>query len=323
MVASELPEERRGGRPVSREGDPPPSAVYISTATVFAGLIGRPVRHSLSPRLHNAAFEALGLDWAYLGFDVEPARLKEAVAGAAALGMRGLSVTMPHKEEAARLAERRSRTVRRLAAANTLTFEDDGVHAESTDGEGFLRDLSSALAFEPDGRRCAVVGAGGAARAVILALVEAGAREVLVIDRTAARAFRAAALAGSKGRIARAEDLDSADLVVQATPFGMAGTGEEPLPGRERPDWPAGADPGRLGAGQIAVDLIYEPRETDWLREAAQCGAATRNGLGMLVQQAALQVTRWTGQEAPLEAMWAAVDEKYDKGEGEGEGISR
>ncbi len=273
----------------------------LSARTELAGVVGSPVRHSLSPVLHNAAYEALGLDWAYLAFEVAPGDLGAAVRGATALGLRGLSVTTPHKDEAAALADHRSPAVRRLGAANTLTFSGGGTAADSTDGAGLLADLSESLGFDPAGSRCAVIGAGGAARAVVLALAEAGAAEVLVVNRTPLRAFRAASLAPGVGRMAKPDELDAADLVVQATPSGMLGAD------RQEQAWPAGVDPSRLGSGQIVVDLVYDPAETAFLRQAARFGAVTRNGLGMLVHQAALQVALWTGEHPPLRAMWAAV----------------
>jgi shikimate dehydrogenase len=269
----------------------------IGAGTELVGVIGSPVRHSLSPALHNAAYQALGLDWAYLAFEVAAGDFEAAVAGAAALGLGGLSVTMPHKDAAAAVAARRSPTVRRLGAANTLTFVAGEIRAESTDGAGLLDDLREA-GFDPQGKRCGVIGAGGAARAAILALAGAGAEEVLVVNRTAVRAFRAAALAGRAGRVAKAEELDSAELVVQATPAEMLA---------EKSSWPAGADPSRLGGGQLALDLVYAPAETHWLAEAERSGATTRNGLGTLLHQAAHQVTLWTGEDAPIEAMRAAL----------------
>jgi shikimate dehydrogenase len=278
----------------------------LAATTEVAGVVGTPIRHSLSPALHNAAFAELGLDWAYLAFDVSSAHLATALEGANSLGFKGLSVTMPHKEQAAMLATRRSVTARRLGAANTLTFERGAIVADSTDGEGLLDDLRQALSFDPAGRRCGVIGAGGAARAAILALAEAGAEEVLVVNRTPIRAFRAAALAMSRGRVARPEELDSVDLVIQATPAEMGAESTADAAG-DRHGWAAGADPSRLGSGQLAVDLVYHPAITPWLAEASRCGATTRNGLGMLVHQAARQVSRWTGETAPLEAMWAAV----------------
>ncbi|MHB1987081.1 MAG: shikimate dehydrogenase [Acidimicrobiales bacterium] len=284
----------------------------LTAATRVLGVVGDPARHSMSPLLHNAAYTALGLDWAYLAFEVQKAHFGSAVAGADALGFVGLSVTMPHKEQAVTLATRRSATARRLGAANMITFEKGAIVADSTDGEGLLADLREALGFEPAGKRCGVIGAGGAARAVILSLAEAGADEVLVVNRTAVRAFRAAAVARGRARVVRAEELDSADLIVQATPAEMVAQGQSQSPGPAA--WPAGADPGRLGSGQLAVDLVYRPAVTAWLAEAGRSGATTRNGLGMLVHQAALQVSRWTEQSAPLEAMWAAVGEASHDG---------
>ena len=144
-----------------------------------------------------------------------------------------------------------------------------------------------------------MVGAGGAARAVVAALGDAGAREVIVVNRTPARAAAAARLAGAAGRVGTPDDAADCELVVNATPAGMADVGGGPV------DWPV--DPGLLGPGQLVVDLVYHPPVTEWLAAAAGRGATTANGLGMLVHQAALQVERWTGREAPVDAMWAAV----------------
>ena len=154
----------------------------------------------------------MGLDWCYLAFEVPPGSLEKAVAGAAALGFRGLSVTMPHKDAAARVATRHSRQVRRLGAANTLVFYAGAIRAESCDGEGLLDDLREGLGFDPAGKRCGVIGAGGAGRATVLALSEAGADEIIVVNRTAARAWRSVALAPKLARVGRPEDLKGVDL---------------------------------------------------------------------------------------------------------------
>ncbi|HXY44348.1 MAG TPA: shikimate dehydrogenase [Acidimicrobiales bacterium] len=278
------------------------AAAWPSASTRLAGVVGHPVSHSLSPRLHQAAYRALAIDWAYLAFDVVPESFEAAVEGAKALGVVGFSVTMPHKAAAARLATRRSAIVRRLGAANTLTFSGRQVVADNTDGEGFLADLREELSFEPEGRRCGVIGAGGAARAVIVALAGAGASEVLVVNRTPARAFQAAALVPGRGRVARAKDLDSADLIVKATPGGMAAE-----PGSAEPSPEVVVDSSRFGSGQLVVDLVYDPPVTAWLTQAAANGARIRGGLGMLVHQAARQVELWTGMRPPLAAMWRAV----------------
>lgn len=272
--------------------------------TELAGLIGDPVRHSHSRRLHEAAYAALGLDWSYAAFRVRPGDVPAALGGARALGFRGLSVTMPHKAAVARAVDQRSRAVELLEGGNTVTFVSGISIAESTDGQGLLDDLVEA-GFDPAGKRCAVIGAGGAARAAVLALGAAGAASVLVLNRSLVRAQRAAGLAGAAGRYAdlsSSSELGDCDLVVQATPIGMPSAGASGLA--------LSAELGTLlGAGQLALDMIYAPSVTPFLEAAASKGASVRNGLGMLVCQAALQVERWTGLAPPRDAMRAAVGE--------------
>jgi len=272
----------------------------LSAATTVVGVIGDPVAHSLSPYLHNTAFAELGLDWVSVGFRVEAGRTAEALVGARALGVRGLSVTMPHKDEAARLVPQCSPLASRLGAVNCLVDAGGAWRGENTDGAGLVAALRHRDGFTPAGRRCLVVGAGGAARAVIAALADAGATEVIVVNRTPDRAAAALALAGAVGRAGIPADVASCDLVINATPVGMgAGTGAG------GPPWPI--DPALLHAGQTVVDLIYHPSETPWMAAARAQGASVANGLGMLVHQAALQLVAWTGLEPPLGAMWAAV----------------
>src|SRR5579875_3171127 len=182
-----------------------PGRAVATGSTRLAGVIGDPVGHSLSPALHNAAFEALGLDWVYLAFPVAAGRVGGAVEAVRARGIAGLNVTMPHKAAVLPHLDRVSPTVAALGAANTLVPAGGGVVGESTDGDGFLDSLRMDLGFEPEGCRCLVVGAGGAARAVILALSRAGARQVLVANRTPARAEEAVALAAGVGRVAAVE----------------------------------------------------------------------------------------------------------------------
>ncbi len=275
---------------------------WPSGASVVVGVIGDPVRHSLSPTLHNAAFAALGLDWVSVAFPVAPGTLDVALSGARALGVRGLSVTMPFKEPIAALVDRASPTAQILGAVNCVAVEPDGLVGHNTDGEGFVAALRRGADFDPAGRRCLVAGAGGAARAVLLALARAGASEVVVVGRAAARIADAVRLVADVGRAGTSSDVSGADLVVNATPAGMAGTAAaEELPP---------VDPRLLGSGQLVVDLVYVPRPTRWLALAAAQGAATLDGLGMLVHQAALQVELWSGRPAPVEAMWHAADHR-------------
>ncbi len=281
---------------------PPPAAGeagWPSGSSVVVGVIGDPVAHSRSPALHNAAFAALGIDWVSVAFPVVSGRLAAAVAGAAALGVRGLSVTMPFKEPVVSCVDRTTTTAARIGAVNCVVVDADGLLGDNTDGAGFLASLRRGAGFDPQGRRCLVLGAGGAARAVVHALGEAGAAEVVVAARTAQRAAAASLLAGPAGRVGEASEAAKADLVVNATPVGMAGTAQA--------DGLPPLDPALLGPDQLVVDLVYAPRPTRWLAAAAARGAATLDGLGMLVHQAALQVERWSGRAAPVEAMWRAV----------------
>jgi shikimate dehydrogenase len=284
-----------------------PERARLSAATSVVGVIGDPVAHSLSPLLHNTAFAALGLDWVSVGFPVAAGQAAEGISGASALGVRGLSVTMPHKSAAATLADHRTPLAELLGAVNCLTRTDQGWRGENTDGPGLVAALRRGGRFDPGGQRCLVIGAGGAARAVIAALAGAGASEVVVVNRTPDRASDAAALAGPVGRVGTADDARGAALVVNATPLGL---GTEPAPVDDPgpvspPSWPV--DPALLHADQVVVDLVYHPAVTPWMAAARLQGADVSNGIGMLVHQAALQLTSWTGHEAPLEAMWSAV----------------
>jgi shikimate dehydrogenase len=269
----------------------------ITGATRVAGVIGDPVRHSLSPVLHNAAFAAAGLDWVYVAFEVAEGEVPAALAGMRSLGLAGLNVTMPHKQAVADAVDWLSPEAQALDAVNTVVAHDGRLIGHNTDGAGLIDSLRLDAGVDPAGRRCVVLGAGGAGRAVVRALAEAGAAEVLVVNRTAATGERAAALAGAVGRLGPELDVASADIVVNATPVGMGA--DEALP----------CDPAVLGGtGQVVVDLIYDPLETAWLAAARARGAHTVGGLGMLVYQAAHAFTLWTGVDAPVAAMRAAVE---------------
>lgn len=262
-------------------------------ATSVAAVIGSPVRHSRSPAIHNAAFAACGLDWVYLAFDVTAEDAVAAVRGAAALGVRGLSVTMPLKEAVIDAVDELSPTAVALGAVNSLTIGEGRIRGDNTDGGGLVRALA-AEGKAVTGLHVAVLGAGGAARAAALALAGAGAATVVVVNRDRGRAEVAAALAGAVGRVGNPSDVGRADLVVHATPVGMAG-------GPAEGQLPPGAD--LVHSGQTVVDLVYHPLRTPLLAAAAAAGATALDGLGMLVHQAAAQFEAWTGVEAPVEVM--------------------
>jgi shikimate dehydrogenase len=276
----------------------------ISATTRVAAVIGDPVRHSLSPRLHNAAYRALGLDWVLVAFEVADGSAAGAIEAARTLDLVGYAVTMPHKTAIASLCDELSPDAAALRSVNTVTVLADGrVAGDSTDGAGFLGSLAEAE-IDPAGRTVLLLGAGGAARAVARSLGGTGAR-VVVAARNPSVGAEAAALAG--GTAVGWDDRDasaaSADIVVNATPLGMAGRGATGAMDRElfRADV--------LGPRHVVVDLVYHPLETPLLRTARERGAVAVSGLGMLVHQAALQVERWTGQPAPLAAMRAAATE--------------
>jgi shikimate dehydrogenase len=277
----------------------------------IVGVIGSPVIHSLSPLLHNSAFVALGLDsWRSFAFDVPPGQTQQALDAMRRADLTGLSVTMPHKQPVAALVDELSEVGRRLNAVNCVHRLDDNLYGTNTDGEGFVSSLLRGADFDPAGRRCLVAGAGGAARAVVLALARAGAASVAVVNRTHDKAVEAALLAGDRGTSvhnepkALTEAVMSAELVVNATPLGMAGVDAGGSGGS--PPWLV--HPSLLGPGQVAADLIYVPRPTQWLREASAAGATVLDGLGMLVHQAAAQIIIWTGAEPPVVAMWHAAE---------------
>ena len=262
----------------------------------MAAVIGHPIRHSISPVIHNAAFRALDLDWVFTAFEVAPGRAAAAAEGARDLGLAGLSVTMPHKADVIRGLDRLTSTAETLGAVNTvLRHGTRELVGDNTDGAGFLDALRTDEGFDPSGRRCLVVGAGGAARAVVLALAGAGAREIVVANRTPSRADDAAALAPDVARTGSTEEADGIELIVNATPQGMGGDMSLPV------------QAAFLGPGQLVVDLVYHPAHTPLVEAARERGAAATNGLGMLIHQAAHAFRLWTGEDPPLEVMSAAA----------------
>ena len=219
---------------------------------------------------------------------------------------------MPHKADVAALVDECSDVARRLGAVNCVVNDGGVLTGTNTDGEGFVASLSRGAGFDPSGKRCLVIGAGGAARAVVLALAGAGASAVVVANRTPERAAAAAALAGRAGSVvalsapALVTALEEADLVVDATPVGMDGVAD----GRGVAGRPAPPRPGPGGGGPRV-----RARPTPWLAAARAAGATTLDGLGMLVHQAAAQLALWTGLDPPVEAMWRAVADDVDVGD--------
>jgi shikimate dehydrogenase len=271
--------------------------VTTTGRTTVAAVIGDPIRHSRSPQIFNAAFAATGLDWVYVALEVAEGQVPAALEGMRSLGLAGLSVTMPHKAAVAdhlSVHDELSPQASRLRAVNCVARRDGVLVGHNTDGDGFVASLVADAGFDPNGRSCVVLGAGGAARSLVLALAEAGASEVAVINRSPDAAAVAAGLAGPAGRVAGPEAIAEADLIVNATPVGMDALS---LP----------FDPSLLADRHLVADIIVEPVETPLLQAAAARGARTLGGLGMLARQAAVSFEIWTGVPAPIESMLEAV----------------
>jgi shikimate dehydrogenase len=296
------------------------------------GLLGWPVAHSVSPAMQNAAFRALGLPWRYELVPTPPGALADTLASLEAQGFRGANVTVPHKETALGHLDRVDGLARSIGAVNTLSQCDGAWVGTNTDAAGFLETLRQ-TGFEPAGRRALVLGAGGAARAVVYALGQAGCT-CLVHNRTAARARRlvyelarptvvrpsdmveaspttgvlaAAGAAESAAAVGELSplDLDGLDLLVNATSVGQ-------WPRQASSPWPEIMP---LLSHWTVFDLVYNPAETRLLARARAAGARSVGGLEMLVQQGALSFRLWTGLEAPLEIMRSAARRAVGSGD--------
>jgi len=250
--------------------------------------------------MHNAAFAASDLDFVYVPLEVRPEHLPAAIEGAAALGFRGLNVTMPHKESILPLLHEVEASARVAGAVNTVVMEDGYLRGLNTDGSGFV-EACRASAVDLAGRRVLIVGAGGAAAAIACALVGEDAAEIKIINRTAARAARlrdrlrplGAGIHISAGSLdGVAEDVSKADIIVNATYLGMKDEDELPVPA------------GRLDGGKIVCDAVYRAgRETRLIQLAREAGALVIPGGRMLLYQGVQAQRLWTGREPDVEAM--------------------
>ena len=280
----------------------------VSGSTTIVGVVGWPVGHSLSPLMHNAAFEAMGLDWRYVPFAVKPDNLERATGSLAALGIRGINVILPHKTAIIPFLDNVDELARLTDAVNTVVQADGALTGYNTDVDGFARSLTEA-GVETQGASAALLGAGGAARAVAVALARLKVREIVVVGRTPKRAE---GVAGLVERVPAAESRASwvpwtdehlaravggADLVVNATSIGMYPKQDDPSPVPEdllRPE-------------QTVCDIVYRPLWTQLLQAARRRGCRCVGGAKMLVYQGALGFRLWTGQEPPVNVMEDAL----------------
>lgn len=277
----------------------------ISGSTKLAAAIGDPVRHSLSPLIHNAGFAELGLDWVYLALPVAAGNGAAAIEAMRTFDISGLSVTMPHKDAVAAAVDRQSPAVESLGACNCVYWQSDQLVGDNTDGVGFVASLA-AVDIAVSGQSVGVIGAGGAARAIVDAVGRAGASEIVVVNRSRERADVAAALS-DVAVVGAEDDLERVDIVVNATSVGMGA----PTNSTDPADLPV--DPQRLEPHQTVVDIAYQPLVTPLMARSEARGLHTVGGLGMLIHQAAVAFEHWTGEAAPVDSMTKAVNRHLDK----------
>lgn len=276
----------------------------ITAKTRLLGVMGWPVGHSRSPLMHAAAIAKAGIDYAYVAFPVRPENVVEAVRGLRALGFRGCNVTIPHKEAVVACIDELTPTAQRAGAVNTIVVEDDGrLVGHNTDVAGAMDAVQQETGAVAEGRHVLVLGGGGAARAAACGAAERRASKVTIVNRTVEKAQRiadefAARFPETKFRATseiRAHNLADVAIVLQVTSLGM------------KPGDPLPVDPALLPADCVALEAVYAPLETEWLKACRARGLRTVDGLAMLVAQGALSFEMWTGVPADRAAMRAAI----------------
>jgi shikimate dehydrogenase len=280
---------------------------YLSGRAALAGVMGWPVGHSLSPRLHGFWLRQHRIDGAYVPLAVEPARLEQALRALPAMGLRGVNLTIPHKEPALAAVDRTTPTAARVGAVNTVIVGQDGLLGDNTDGYGFMENLAAgAPSWRAADGPAVLLGAGGAARAIAVVLIDAGAPELRLLNRTLARAETLAEQLADAARergtvltVLRWQDrhaFSGARLLVNTTSLGM--TGQPPLD----------VDLASLPARALVTDIVYSPLETHLLAAARARGHAVVDGLGMLLHQARPGFRAWFGVDPEVsDALRATV----------------
>ena len=274
----------------------------IKGSTNIVGLIGHPVEHSFSPPMHNAAFEKLGMDYAYVAFDVEPQNLKSAIDGAKSLGIRGLNVTIPHKIEVMQYLDEIDEVAGLIGAVNTIDFKD--MKGYNTDGIGAVRAIEEVTSIKD--KKVVIAGAGGASRAISFYIAKYGASRLTILNRNVEKAQKLASDVSNSGLIGDvkadsiseiASILDDADILINTTPVGMhPNVNDEPI-----------ASASDMHEDLVVFDAVYNPNETGLLKEAVKAGAEPVFGIKMLLYQGAESFRIWTGVDAPVDAMEDAL----------------
>ena len=274
----------------------------IKGSTNIVGLIGHPVEHSFSPPMHNAAFDELGMDYAYVAFDVNPKNLQSAIEGAKSLNIRGFNVTIPHKIEVMQFLDEIDEVASLIGAVNTIDFKN--LKGYNTDGIGAVKAIEEVSSIK--NKNVVVAGAGGASRAISFYLAKYGAESLTILNRNVDKAQGLAGdvsdsglindvNAGSISEIGRY--LANADILVDTTPIGMhPNIDDDPI-----------ALAGDMHEDLVVFDAVYNPNETVLLKEALKAGAKPDYGIKMLLYQGAESFRIWTGRDAPVDAMEKAL----------------
>jgi len=287
--------------------------LYVNGDTELVGIMGYPIRYTLSPTMHNAAFRVMGMNWIYLPLRVPPGEVKTALEGLRSLDFRGANVTIPHKVETAAFLDDLREDALLTGAVNTVVREGERLLGYNTDTAGFTAFLRETR-IKVEGARVLLIGAGGASRAVALSLLREGAARIYIMNRTTSKARELKAVLKRVNPDSDISErtfdregsrvLQECGLVVNCTPLAVEEKAELPI------------DYGDFGGGQWAVDLNYAGSETAFLKEASSRGAETANGEGMLIHQAAVSFRLWTGEDPPLQRMRQALKEAvYGKGQ--------
>jgi shikimate dehydrogenase len=264
----------------------------------YAGIVGYPVAHSLSPAFQGAALRHAGLDAAYEAWETPPSELAARMDALRDATCLGANVTIPHKQAVIPFLDELGGLSARVGAVNTVVNRGGRLFGFNTDGPGFVEALRNEARFDPAGKRLLVLGAGGAARGIVFALLDAGAANIDIRNRGVQRAEALAQDGGPLVRPAAGDGVGGYAAIINTTSVGMHGTGTE----TESPCDLAGADEGTL-----AVDIVYTPEHTEFLRRARERGLPTLGGLPMLIYQGALAFTHWTGVPAPVDVMFEAA----------------
>jgi shikimate dehydrogenase len=286
----------------------------ITGKTQIVGLFGYPVSHTLSPVMHNAAFASLNLPFVYIPFPVEPARLEEGVKGIRALNLRGVNVTIPHKQNVMAFLDRLTPEAELIGAVNTIVNDNGFLTGYNTDGAGFVKALEETGQTNLKNRYALILGTGGAARAVAVSMALRGAGRIVIAGRTIEKAQEITAVINERvsGKCASVLDLHSsrlpnelaaADIIINSTPIGM-------YPKHEVPPF---VDLSVCHPGALICDLVYNPMDTSLLKAARDKGLGTLSGIGMLIWQGALAFELWTGQQPPVELMRNTVQKHFIK----------